>query len=304
MHVTEATLRFLFHCGSERRLSPFTLKAYGADLRDFAAFIGGRTDISSVDAEGLKLYLAYLNDRGGLKTSTVRRRLATLRSFFGWATTDDRFENPFLRWRPRLKPSKRLPRALQRPELSIILEGAKARAKGAGEITFLALALMTATGVRVGEFCAITAEDVSPDAAVLRIHGKGARDRVVFVSNEALRQRLAQLRLSRSHTDGPKAPMFVGRNGRCLSPASLRGRMKRLARRVGAARKVTPHMLRHTAATLLIEEGVDIRLVQRLLGHASIATTEIYTHVADETLRKTLTRTDVIGLVVSPGAVA
>jgi integrase/recombinase XerD len=303
MLLVEVIPSFLSHCGSERRLSPLTVEAYGADLRDFGAHIGAGKVLEEITIDDLKGYLSHLNDHRTLTVATVRRRFATLQGLFKWAAADERFENPFIRWRPKLKKPKRLPRALQRAELSALLNAAQSRSRrsSASKMTFLALTLMAATGLRVSELCALTIEDMSPDGSTLRIRGKGSRDRVVFVSNEWLQGLLSAWRQTRACLVSGNAAVFVGRHGGQLNPAALRGRTKRLASAGNTARKVTPHMLRHTAATLLIEEGVDIRIVQRLLGHASIATTEIYTHVADEALRRSLAQADVIGRVVAKG---
>lgn len=303
MHLNAAIPGYLSHCGSERRLSALSVDAYGADLKDFAAYAGSSKALSELDADGLRRYLATLNDKRQLSVATVRRRFATLQGFFKWAAATHAVENPFLKWKPQIKRPKKLPRALQRLELSTLLSTARVRAKpgAASELTFLALTYLAATGVRVSELCALSLEDASPDGSTYRIRGKGSRDRIVYVSNEWLQQRLSDWRKERSKTASGDDPLFVGRHKRRLQPAAVRGRVKRLAKVGGSARRVTPHMLRHTAATLLIEEGVDIRVVQRLLGHASIATTEIYTHVADETLRKSLQKADVIGRVVPRG---
>jgi integrase/recombinase XerD len=129
---------------------------------------------------------------------------------------------------------------------------------------------------------------------MVRIHGKGARDRVAYVSDPGLRRELGLLLQERQRIGGSCDALFVNRVGAMMKPQSVRARLRRHGREVGLSRRVTPHMLRHTAATLLIETGVDIRFVQRLLGHSSIATTEIYTHVSDEALRVTLERADVL----------
>jgi integrase/recombinase XerD len=151
---------------------------------------------------------------------------------------------------------------------------------------------MVATGIRVGELCAIKLSDVSPDCATIRIYGKGARDRVVYVTDPVLRQGLARLMNIRRAQELPS--LLINRRGSPMRPQSVRAKLRKIAGQAGLQRRVTPHMLRHTAATLLIETGVDIRFVQRLLGHSSIATTEIYTHVAEEALRATLERSNVL----------
>jgi integrase/recombinase XerD len=157
---------------------------------------------------------------------------------------------------------------------------------------------MISTGIRVGELCTIRVGDVSHDGSTLRIHGKGSRDRIVYITNANLRRDLRQLASFRQKSFGNVAPLFVNRHGERMRPHSFRSQLRSFAGDAGLQRRVTPHMLRHTAATLLIENGVDIRIVQRLLGHSSIATTEIYTHVSDETLRSTLERANVLGRLV------
>jgi integrase/recombinase XerD len=130
---------------------------------------------------------------------------------------------------------------------------------------------------------------------------------VVYISDQVLRQdlrRAVEARLGNSQV--ASEPLLLNRLGRPMKPQSIRSKLRRFATDAGLARRITPHMLRHTAATLLIETGVDIRIVQRLLGHSSIATTEIYTHVSDEALRTTLERADVLatlalGAHVRPG---
>jgi site-specific recombinase XerD len=148
---------------------------------------------------------------------------------------------------------------------------------------------------RVGELCKIRIDDVSPDGSAFRIQGKGSRDRFAYISDPELRAELAGLVISRRKDVGSPGTLFLNRRGSTMKPQSIRSKLRRYAEvEVGLARRITPHMLRHTAATLLIETGVDIRFVQRMLGHSSIATTEIYTHVSDEALRATLERADVL----------
>ncbi len=179
----------------------------------------------------------------------------------------------------------------------------------ASATTALALRLMTATGVRVGELTAIRLQDVQTDGRAIRIHGKGSRERSVFVGNAALADDLVRLRAARWAAEtaaavsagrgavaaAAAAPLLLNRHGRALTPQALRLRLRRLCAVAGIAPHVTPHRFRHTAATCLIEEGVDIRLVQRLLGHSSIATTQIYTHVTDRSLIAALEAADPLG---------
>jgi integrase/recombinase XerD len=175
------------------------------------------------------------------------------------------------------------------------LENRTVMKRGTDSDVGLAVRLMVATGIRVGELCRLQIDDLSPDASSVAIHGKGSRDRIAYISDVDLRANLRAFARTRQTVDGATAPLFVNRFGRKIKPQSVRAKLHRLARRAGLTRRLTPHMLRHTAATLLIETGVDIRIVQRLLGHSSIATTELYTHVSDQALKRTLDKANILG---------
>lgn len=289
---------FLTYCANERRLAALTVEAYRADLLDLHRFAGGVATIG-LGVDDLKRYLVDLNETRRLSVATIKRRFATLQGFFRWAAREKGVTNPLLQWTPRLKRPRRLPKALSRVELGSLIVHAERRAARSmrAEPTRLALVLLSCTGLRVGELCALTIESVSADGQAIRVLGKGARDRIVYVSNKAVRDALRALRRERSRTCSMDDLLFLNAGGGALTPAALRGRFKRLNRAAGASRRLTPHMLRHTAATLMVEQGVDIRYVQKLLGHSSIATTEIYTHVADAALKRTLDRADVLGSV-------
>ena len=234
-----------------------------------------------------------------LATATVRRRFACLRAFFRHATDGTDIPDPFDRWKPKLVRRKRLPRTLSRGEISSLLSslkpGAQHDRKLAKDALPTAVRLMVCTGIRVGELCKIRTDDVSPDGSAFRIQGKGSRDRVAYISDPAVRAELCELVRCRRKEKHSCAALFLNRRGSPMKSQSIRSKLRRYAEKeAGLTRRVTPHMLRHTAATLLIETGVDIRFVQRMLGHSSIATTEIYTHVSDEALRVTLERADVL----------
>jgi len=293
MLFSVAITQFLTFCAVEKRLSILTLDAYGRDLRDFQKFAADLSLLEAVPGERLRAYLEDLVGRRGLSTATAKRRLATLRGFFAWARDTLAAESPFDAWRPRMKRARRLPRSVPREDLRDLITPSPLTAPWGCELTHTIVVLFVATGLRVSELCKLSRKDISADGSRLHVHGKGSRERVVYVTDGGLQRRIVDL--VEACALEPGAPLLINRNGRRLSPAAVRGRLHRLVRRTGCKRRITPHMLRHTAATLLIEEGVDIRLVQRLLGHASIATTEIYTHVADETLRSTLVRADVVG---------
>ena len=175
--------RFLQFCSVERLLSQHTISAYSFDLLDFRRWLPGGKSLEDITEEDLRLYLEDMVSTRSLSGATVRRRLACLRCFFRHQTEWEKIKDPFTNWRPKLPRRKRLPRALARSELvSILGSGLKARRY---EQDFQnALCLMIATGLRVGELCRIKLEDISPDCAVIRVHGKGSRDRVVYVTDD------------------------------------------------------------------------------------------------------------------------
>lgn len=290
MSIRRHVDQFLRYCTVERQLSECTRQAYFYDLADFRKWLPPRHKLGDVKTDNLRNYLEEMTSDRQLSVATVRRRMACLRSFFRYLDEGKVLHDPFIGWRLKLPRRKRLPRALSHGETSTLLKSKPGRH---GDLS-IEIALMIATGIRVGELCKILIGDVSSDGSKLRIRGKGSRDRVVYVTNRKLCSKMQALVRLRQRSPLTQTTLFVNRYGLALQPHSFRSRLRSAGDHAGLKRRVTPHMLRHTAATLLIESGVDIRIVQRLLGHSSIATTEIYTHVSDEALRKTLERADIL----------
>jgi integrase/recombinase XerC len=166
-------------------------------------------------------------------------------------------------------------------------------AEQAPTLTRLAALLLFSTGARVSELAAVKIADVDAELGIIRIVGKGDRERQVFVPNAIVRGLLACCIGLGSDKRQPHEPLLSLGGGRPASAAVIRSRVSSLAEGAAITRRVTPHVLRHTAATALLEAGVDIRFVQRLLGHRSIATTQIYTHVSDMALRSAVSAADV-----------
>ncbi|WP_085446862.1 tyrosine-type recombinase/integrase [Magnetofaba australis] len=156
---------------------------------------------------------------------------------------------------------------------------------------YTAIELLFETGVRVGELCSITLEDVDIAQGIITIFGKGSRERKVFMTSDTTWRLLtAYITLSKQFRRTDSSALLVTSQGHGAGPAHIRSKLAQQAKAAGLTRHITPHMLRHSAATHLIEAGVDIRFVQKLLGHQSIATTQIYTQVTDNSLRDVLTR--------------
>jgi site-specific recombinase XerD len=297
MLITGAVTDFLRYCQIERQLSEHTLQAYQGDLDDFSRFVGSGMSVGSITELTLTGYLTDLLESRNLAIATVRRRFACLRAFSKRIAVLGITANLFDRWRLQLPRRKRLPRALSKLEVSQLMRGFAPKYGASAQVrrSSTAVRLMIATGIRVGELCKIQTDDVALDGKSLRVHGKGARDRIVYISDGSLQVDLRKLIEWHRGRGSVNRNLFLNRRLLPMKPQSVRSELRRYSTRMQTTRRVTPHMLRHTAATLLIERGVDIRFVQKLLGHSSIATTEIYTHVSDEALRVTLERADVLG---------
>jgi integrase/recombinase XerD len=298
MEFSAAVGGFVRFCAVERQLSDYTVKAYRSDLVDFGKSLSGDGALEAASAATLKQYVEEMIGSRKLSAATVRRRFACLRAFFRWLTDAGGSVDPFAGWKLKLPRRRRLPRALSHSETSSLLSSFRRAKLSAQDRTDAALgtaiSLMISTGVRVGELCRLNVSDLSPDCSTVRVHGKGSRDRIVYIADTGLRRDLRRLVAAREKAKDGANTLFVNRHGSSMKPQSIRSKLRRRAAEAGLARRITPHMLRHTAATLLIETGVDIRFVQKLLGHSSIATTEIYTHVSDEALKATLERANVL----------
>lgn len=292
----ESTNTYLEYCIQSKSLSPLTVGSYRQDLNELIAFAGTEPIDAFFAPDRILAYVCHLRDTRNLKPATVKRRIACLRSYAKWLERRGAIaESPFRRMDLTLRIPKRLPKSLHRDQVAKIARHIRTGPKPAmpdprgdsplpDATTALAIKLMLATGIRVSELTNIDVGDIAPDASSIRIFGKGSRERTVFVANKALSAELK--RRARNHAGTAyDAPLFTNSRGKRLTPQALRLRLRRLSTDLDIAPHLTPHRFRHTAATTLIEEGIDIRFVQRLLGHASISTTELYTHVTDTSLK-------------------
>lgn len=308
MTVAEACRAFLTQCRT-KNLSLHSLRAYRVDLDEFTAFAGGDRALQDIDRGLLRQYIRHLFDVRHLKETSIKRRLACLKVMFRWLELDDVLEvNPFHRLDTRIRLPHRLPRSLTRDETDR-LRAAAARGAGiAGRLTaasiaracrtasmdrlnaLVAVEILLCTGLRVGEFVTITLADIDVTDGTIIVNGKGRRQRRVFLPDRELRALLAGYLAARQRVFARTAILLVTARGAPASAVHIRRLLADTADIAGLSRRVTPHMLRHTAATQLLEHGMDTRFVQRLLGHQSISTTELYTTVTDTSLRHSLTQ--------------
>ena len=309
MSMTLATAcgRFLEHARYAKGLSVHSLRAYGTDLRQFRAYAGDERKIGEIDRAVLEGFLRHLLDERRLLASSVKRRFATLKVMFAELERDAHLtESPFRRFELRLKLPRRLPRNLTKGELAALAPDLECRRRrtqpaagtgGDGLLTDLVILLLLTTGIRVGELTEIRLREIDLDDRSIRIRGKGNRERRVFLVGDMVTRLLRQYldhrrRLANAAAAGGlsgfEERLLLDGSGAPAKPADIRRLLRARSKALGLDRRITPHMLRHTAATRYLEQGVDIRYVQRLLGHASISTTEIYAAASDEGLRRAI----------------
>lgn len=255
------------------RKSPHTIKEYRFLVSIFLEFAGKPLDkCLPTDIENYKNFLA--SERNYSKTSQYLA-IKALRHFYKFKGI-----NPPLNLTVPKRP-KKMPNYLSEKEATRLLEAA-----GKDLRTNLIVSLLAHTGMRVGELCSLKIDDVDLDEGIIGIYsGKGDRDRIVIMP-DGLRELIRSYLPKRYEVDSMSRTLLVGRKGKEIDPSTVQRIVRNLAKDAGISKKVTPHVLRHTFATAILRNGGDIRFIQQLLGHASVATTQIYTHVDDNTLRE------------------
>ena len=301
MQIDHAVEEFLAGYFSTSLRSAKTKVAYSTDLAQFRAYCGVENAIELIKVESLERWAAELTERGYASVS-VRRKFATIRVFFGyWVRRGALPSSPLWRIRLDLGREHRLPRSLTAMDTKRLVEQAWSRIfPFQGEMSippdhrFLAcrnlaiVEILFATGMRVGELIALNVSDWNEDETCFLVKGKGFRQRLAILPDKrsliALRRYLTgRLQMQLGHNG-----LFVNSFGARLSAQGVARMLTKLAVDAKISVRVTPHVLRHTVATLLLRLGADIRVVQEVLGHTSIATTQRYTHVTVEHLRSTL----------------
>ena len=270
--------------------SAHTIKAYAEDLNQFIDFASteGVTDIQAVDPALLRSFLAHLQAQNLARASRARKT-ASLRSFFAYLAKHGLLpRSPAIGLRS-VKTERRLPKFLRSDEIEALLAAPDA-AKPLGLRDRALLETLYASGMRAGELVTLNLGDVDYDEGIIRVVGKGDKERVTLLGRQAvfaleryIRKGRPTLLLNAERDDGA---LFVNRYGKRLSDRGVRKLFDRYCAAASTHLKITPHVMRHTFATHLLSNGADLRLIQELLGHASVATTQMYTHVTTERLQE------------------
>lgn len=275
---------YLNYCQLQKMLNVKTLKAYRIDLYQFDAYFADTPE--PLTKACISKYVQMLHAR--YKPKTVKRKIACIRAFINYLEFDEQIQtNPISKIHLEFREPFTLPKSLPLPTIQKLLkvvyrhmdqQGQSHKHTGLRDIAVLEL--LFATGLRVSELCSVAPEDLNLKTGFIRVQGKGARERIIFLSNADTLSALRVYQKAFAAHISASGWFFVNRLGQRLSEQSVRGIIGKYSKIAKIEERITPHMLRHSFATLMLEEDVDIRYIQSILGHSSITTTQIYTHVS------------------------
>lgn len=288
--IEDAIIDFRFHCQYEKSLSEKTLNAYNTDISQFVNFLDNNNYskmIIRIDKSILKEFIKSISDK---KPKTIKRKLATLKALFNYLEFEDQIlVNPFRKMRIRIKEQKVLPIVLNYNEVLKIFKHVykiKTNLNDNGKYSYTeilrdiaVLELLFSTGIRVNELCQLKISSIGKGYEYILVNGKGSKERIIQIGNKGTKSALKEYNSLVKNLRKGADFFFINRLYNPLSDQSIRLMIRKYALKTVLQKKVTPHTFRHTFATLLLEEGVDIKYIQHLLGHSSIMTTQIYAHV-------------------------
>ena len=277
---------YLDYCKSNKRLDALTIKAYHIDLRQFCTYFHNM-DITDVSCDNIESYIALMHDR--YKPKTVKRKVASVKAFYHYLLYKDYIDtNPFDKISTRFREPVTVPKTIPLSSLETLLQSAYNESRNASTyikrinaIRDIALMeMLFATGIRISELCSLNPDSVDLNNHTIHILGKGSKERLIQIENPAALDALTNYYTMYQSSIAQCHHFFANINGTPLSDQSARRIINKYAKMAGIKQHITPHMFRHTFATSLLDADVDIRYIQELLGHSSISTTQIYTHVS------------------------
>lgn len=291
MILTSELEQYLTYCQKQKGLSSHTLKAYQTDLRQYTEFHRPMT----IDKATLTNYICYLHEQ--FKPKTAKRKIATLKAFTHYLYYQDKIDsNPFDKIDTDFKEPLLLPRTIPAHLIKGILSAAYKNIDGAATESqkhkyirnAAILELLFATGARISEICSLRPENIDLAAKTVKIFGKGSKERIIQIENKDVLSILKKYKSIFSDDIAAADFFFLNNRKNRLSEQSVRIIIQNLEKQINSDIHITPHMFRHSVATMLLEEDVDIRYIQKILGHSSITTTQIYTHVTSSKQKEIL----------------
>ena len=269
---------FLTYLRNERNVSPHTLRSYHSDLEQLSTFLGDK-ELSAVDHQTLRRFIAHLM-QGEVKKSSIARKLSAIRTFFRYLNREGILTSNPARLVATPRREQRLPAVLTADDAIRLMESPQSK-KPADHDTMLrdraVLETLYSTGIRASELIGMNREDIDRHDSLIRIRGKGRKERIVPIGTKALDAIDAYLGRLAGSSD--IAAVFLGPSGKRLTARTVQRILENHRKQLGLQQKASPHTLRHSFATHLLESGADLRAIQELLGHASLSTTQRYTHV-------------------------
>lgn len=293
MTVVEAVENYLVYLTSVLNYSSNTIKAYYNDIMEFSDFVTKEKfskDILSLRNDRVaKAFVSHLNNIDS-KATTINRKIASLRGFYNYLVAEKIVEKNFFANIESLKKPKRLPQIIKEKEIILLLNACD-KTKPLGFRDYLIIELLYATGLRVSELCGLETKDLDLVNLEIRAFGKGSKERIVLIYPELrddLKHYLNNERitlLAKSNNEKNRS-LFINNKGTSLTTRGVRVILNKVIKECGETFHISPHMLRHSFATSLLNNGADLRSVQELLGHVNLSTTQIYTHITYESLKK------------------
>lgn len=302
MEIGTAIDTFICHCRYERGLAEKTLKAYQTDLHQFSAHLIETHKIAGVEGIGRDQIRGFLQDvSADYAPRTIRRKIASLRAFLSFLEFEDIITvSPVRKMTLTIRAPKELPRTIPIRDIKRLFEalyqkktGLHTRSAHGQRILLRDLAiveLLFATGMRVSEVAGLTLDRLDLTRGIVHVLGKGSRERVVPICAKEVTAALKEYLKVRGGTGTTQAVVFLNRHLRAMSEQSIRFMVRKYTKMAGIGDHITPHMFRHTMATALLENGMDIRYIQDLLGHSSIVITQIYAHVTADVRKREMHR--------------
>lgn len=276
----------------EKNFSQYTAKAYTSDVMSFLIWLED-TDVSSVDYNKIREYLRFIY-KYNYKKTTIARKISALRTFYKYLYRERVVEANPVAGVSAPKKTKSLPKFLDKEEIEQILNNVNIESPS-GFRNRAILELLWATGMRISELSGLNFGDLNLEHNEIKVFGKGSKERIVLISERAKQYleryiHTARRLVAKDFPPPPQeenSPVFINNTGYRLNPKTIRNVINSIVEKISLPQKVTPHMFRHSFATYLIENGADLRVVQELLGHASISNTQIYTHISTKHLTDT-----------------
>lgn len=273
---------FLDHLRVERGLSPNTLSSYKVDLKQFEQWLP--CDTSRVSSALIGEYASFLKNEKGLSVASISRKLSAVRMFYSFLLAEGTVVDNPAGQVSSPRRGQRIPTYLSLKEIEKLLDAPLYEQKTLGLRDKAILETLYATGLRISELVNLNHRDVNFHSGWLRVKGKGSRERMVPLGGEALRW--IKEYATKKGEEGKNFPLFCNRYGRRISRQSCWSIVRKYAEKAGINKDISPHALRHSFATHLLSKDADLRAVQELLGHVSISTTQVYTHITQERLRR------------------